>query len=475
MARIIDLNETVYDLVNEYPEIKDIMIELGFKDITNPAALNLMGRVMTIPKGAAIKNVPMEHILEVFKAHGFEFETADKNIDSVEMNGEPKTKDELLKTYIQRLNNGEDLESVRKDFVENFESVTVHEIIGVEQDLIDSGMEVEEVQKLCDLHSALFHGKTEAEIYMEEEKEMNAIDEGHPVDILTRENRGLEKILNQLDGSVDRNDSAQVSELLMKLKTIKTLYGKKEELIMPILYRYGVTGPSDVMWGVDDEIKSEYSFLAKNVKEDNLSAMKERIENVITRTREMIYKEENILFPMALERFTDEEWVDVYNDIDEMGTCFIDEYPKWKHGDEAISLRRSETGADNGMISLSGGKLSIKELEAIFKLLPVDITFIDADENNQFFANEGKVFSRPMSALGRKVYDCHPPRIVPMVKQMISEFKAGTRDSMEVWTPNPDNPIRVLYCAVRDDDGNYLGTVELVQQFKGITDKVQQG
>ena len=79
-----------------------------------------------------------------------------------------------------------------------------------------------------------------------------------------------------------------------------------------------------------------------------------------------------------------------------------------------------------------------------------------------------------MSALGRKVYECHPPRIVPMVENMIKEFKAGTKDHMEVWTPNPENPIRVLYYPVRDDEGNYLGTLELVQQFKDIKEQLIQ-
>ena len=469
----IDLNKTVYDLVKEYPEIKDILSSLGFKDITNPVAIEVMGRVMTIPKGAKVKNISLDSIIKTFEENGFEVMGIGSS-NSSEVMDNPQSRAELLKSYIQRLNNGENLESVRKDFVKNFENVSVHEIIDVEQGMINDGTDVDEVQKLCDLHSALFHGKTEQEIYLEEEKELNKIEEGHPVDYFQKENRALEIKLDELEKAVEELKVDRVKNLLNELRKVKILYGKKEEIVMPILYRYGITGPSDVMWGVDDEIKAEYSSLAKEIDDTNFIVYRHRIEDVIARTREMIYKEENILYPLALQNLTDEEWVDVYGDLPEMGNCFISEAPKWQHGEQQLKLRTKTKSADNGIIELNGGKLTVAELEAIFKLLPIDITFIDDNEINQFFANEGKVFSRPMSAIGRKVYECHPPRIVPIVENMIKEFKAGTKDHMEVWTPNPENPIRVLYYPVKDEDGNYLGTVELVQQFKDIKDQLIQ-
>ena len=147
MAKYIDLSKTVYELVNENPDIKDIMVEIGFKDITNNEALMLMGKVVTIPKGAKIKKISMDKIIETFKAHGYEVLTQDNKQNS--QSEKVVNKDDLLRSYIQRLNMGEDLESVRKDFVKNFESVSVHEILKVEQDMIDSGTDVEEVQKLC--------------------------------------------------------------------------------------------------------------------------------------------------------------------------------------------------------------------------------------------------------------------------------------------------------------------------------------
>lgn len=469
----IDLNKTVYELVEEYPEIKNILKALGFKEIINPVSLEVMGRVMTIPKGAKVKNIALDDVIKTLEENGFTVIYFDKK-DREEIIDNPQSRAELLKSYIQRLNNGEELESVRNDFVKNFENVSVHEIIDVEQRMINDGTDVEEVQKLCDLHSALFHGLTEQEVYLEEEKKLSAVDKGHPVEYFKMENRALEAKLAQLDKALEELNINDIKTLLNELKKIKILYGKKEEIIMPILYRYGVTGPSDVMWGVDDEIKAEYSTLAKELNETNIIIYKRRIEDVIARTKEMIYKEENILYPLALQYFTNDEWADVYADLPEMGNCFIEEDVKWPYGEEQLKFKEKTKSADNGIVELNGGKLTVNELEAIFKLLPIDITFIDDNEINKFFANEGKIFSRPMSALGRKVYECHPPRIVPMVENMIKEFKAGTKDHVEVWTPNPENPIRVLYYPVRDDEGNYLGTLELVQQFKDIKEQLIQ-
>ena len=463
----IDLDKTIYELVKEFPEIKQIMFELGFKDILKPVAINIMGRHMTIKKGSEVKNIPMDKIIKKFEESGFEI--INREIKKEDVIENPQTKEELLKSYIQRLNNGEDLEKIREEFILNFESVSVHDIINVEQGMINDGTPVEDVQRLCDLHSALFHGRTEEEIYLEEEqKEKSFLDEAHPINILKSENRALEKILLKLDNDLKNYNVNNIILILTNLKKIKLLYGKKEESIMPILYRYDVKGPSDVMWGVDDEIKMEYKRLSKELDNNTYQFLKDDIIKVMERTKEMIYKEENILFPMAKEKFTLDEWVSVYGDLPEMGPIFVNEYPKWEYAEKVLLERKNNRTEIEGYINLDGGKLSISELNAIFKLLPIDITFIDKHDNNQFFANEGKVFARPASALGRKVYDCHPPRIINIVKELINDFKEGKKDFEEIWTPNPNNPIRVLYLAVRDNNGNYLGTLELVEQFKNI-------
>ena len=136
----IDINKNVYDLVTENPQIKDKLIDLGFKPLSNPIMFNTMAKKMSIKRGA--KMLGIENIKEKLEKAGFEV------IDGSE-NPEVKERKELIKTYINRLTSGEDLETVRKDFVKNFDGVSSSEIMDAEEDLLESGVDKEEVRKLC--------------------------------------------------------------------------------------------------------------------------------------------------------------------------------------------------------------------------------------------------------------------------------------------------------------------------------------
>ena len=71
MDKSIDLNKTVLELSQEHPEFLEVMKELGFTDITNPAMLKTAGRFMTVPKGARLKGISMGRIKEAFEVKGF--------------------------------------------------------------------------------------------------------------------------------------------------------------------------------------------------------------------------------------------------------------------------------------------------------------------------------------------------------------------------------------------------------------------
>ena len=228
-------------------------------------------------------------------------------------------------------------------------------------------------------------------------------------------------------------------------------YIKKEELLMPLLYDYGVTGPSQVMWGIDDEMKRELAMIIKALKadEETLPMYEARIRALTQRIREMIFKEEKILFPLSLRYFTQMEWYRCYHDLPDMGISFGVPIPAWAEAQpwldqEAARLAQSQVG---GKLQFPTGELSMEQLTTILQLLPVDITFIDKDDVVRFFTNEGQVFTRPLSALGRDVMNCHPPEIIPVVRNLIYIR---------------ERPIRVHYQAMYDKSGTYIGTVEFV-------------
>lgn len=203
MGKSLDLSKSVYELLQQYPELKETMIEIGFKDLSNPTKLNTIGRIMTIPKGCLVKGFEVPVVLKQLEDAGYEpagkkpafvskflgkngqvteetedalkaADQAKKESVAAEDGTEEELRNQKIKSYIMRLSDGEDLESVRKDFVREFKDVDALEIVKAEQAMINEGMALEKVQSLCDVHSALFHGATREEQIMNAEKAVEA-------------------------------------------------------------------------------------------------------------------------------------------------------------------------------------------------------------------------------------------------------------------------------------------------------------
>lgn len=481
MSKILDLDKPVYELAKEYPDFIDIFASLGFADIKNPVMLNSMGRIITVNKGSKMKKIPLEKIKEVFAEHGYEIEgdfKESKEEDTLKAakKGSDLPKDdanstELIKQYLLRLSNGESLESVQKDFKERFESVDSSEIMKAEQELMESGMPYQEVQKLCDVHSALFHGSTKNET-SEIEKTLDLAGGagadtkelvetvGHPLNTFTKENKNLENYIDEFEKKLDNNTVDR--ELLKKIRELSIHYAKKGDLLYPLLKtKYNVTGPATVMWSVDDEIRDELARLFAIDKEDE--KWLEDIKAVLTRAKEMIYKEENILFPICATNFTGEDWINIYLDSKDYENCLGVVLESFEL---AENLKREFDDID-GEIVLPGGHFTKEQLIAMLNTMPFEITFVDENDINRFF-NENdapKAFKRPLMAIDRDVYSCHPPKIEPMVREIIGSFKSGTQDEVSVWLNKNGKDMLIKYMAVRDKNGKYLGTMEIVQDM----------
>ena len=466
MSKVLDLNKPVFELAEKYPDFIEIFAGLGFSDIKKPAMLNSMGRIITIRKGSEMKGIPLDKIKEVFREHGYDIlGDGDDKKDSKDIIEDDNAN--LLKQYLIRLSKGESLESVQKEFIENFESVDASEIMKAEQSLMESGVPYHEVQKLCDIHSALFHGATSNEVNGEEieygdSKDVSKLIEtkGHPLATFTAENKKLEKYLNEFLEDVKKQDIDR--ELFAKIREVSLHYAKKGDLLYPLLKtKYNVSGPSSVMWSVDDEIRDELGRLAKVEKEDE--KWLEDIKAVITRMQEMIYKEENILFPICAQNFSDEDWINIYIDSKGYENC-LDIIPE--SFDRAKRIRREFDDID-GEIVLPGGHFTKEQLIALLDTMPLEITFVDENDINRFFNDNDspKAFKRPLMAIDRDVFSCHPPKIEPMVREIISGFKDGSRDEVSIWMKKNNKDMLVRYMAVRDKNRKYLGTMEIVQDM----------
>lgn len=484
MAKKLDLNKTVFELAQEYPELVDIMVGLGFTEIAKKPILHSVGKMMTIPKGAKMKNISMIDVVTTLMRHGFEpvGDMPDMASVTTTQGQEEKTshpsadRREQLKAYLKRLGDGEALEDVRADFVRAFGEVEASEIMEAEQALLKEGTPLSEVQRLCDVHSALFHGSTTEEKIANAEREVEASAirkkaqavkqekkaktaaleaiAGHPLYTFKKENDALSALLAEFKEHRDES-------LLPKIRELSIHYAKKGDLLYPLLkVHYEISGPSDVMWTVDDEIRDALSSLAKEKERGN--EWNTKLDAVLTRAEEMIYKEQNILFPICAVNFTQEEWYGIYRDAKDYAICFGVEQKTWE---EAETMAQAVAVGREGEIVMPGGRLKIDELIALLNTIPMEITFVDAENINRFFDEGPKVFKRPLMALNREVFSCHPPKIEPMVRQIIDDFRHGRRDSVEVWMEKEGRTMLVRYMAVRDRAGNYLGTMELVQDM----------
>ena len=191
----------------------------------------------------------------------------------------------------------------------------------------------------------------------------------------------------------------------------------------------------------------------------------------------MIYKEEKILFLLSKENLNEKDWLNAYRNLEEIGFAFITDIPEWDEGERYIAEEKARYKAETDLdyvVKLPTGEVTVRQLALMVEFLPVDITFIDENERFTFFVNEGRVFARPTSALGREVYGCHPPQVIPIVKEMIGDFKNKRKRNVERWIPNPEDPVRVQYFGVYDDEDRYIGTVEIVQSFKDIIPSFKQ-
>ena len=466
MAKKIDLTKTVFELVTEYPELVDIMASLGFSEITKKVVLNSVGKLMTIPKGAKMKNIPMTKIVATFVENGFEIEGEEsltryeeETAQAIQTEEIPENRKEQLKSYLRRLGDGEDLETVRADFAKNFATVEASEIMSAEQELLKEGTPLAEVQQLCDVHSALFHGATTEEMIADAENntQMATLStvKGHPLYTFVKENEALSALITQFKAEKSK-------DVLSEIRGLSIHYAKKGDLLYPHLkVKYDISGPSNVMWTVDDEIRDELSKLVQVNTHD--AGWNERLETILKRAEEMIYKEQNILLPICATNFTEEEWIRIYYDSKDYAPCFGVSNEVWE---TAEANPPQKTMDFNHEIVMPGGHLTLEQLTALLNTIPLEITVVDANNMNCFFNEGSKVFKRPNMAIDRDVFSCHPPKVEAVVKSIIEEFREGVRDSVPIWMEKEGKTMLVTYMALRDQNKNYLGTVELVQDME---------
>jgi len=386
--------------------------------------------------------------------------------------GDFETQKQVIKDIILDLHRGLSFEEAQKRLEQEVGSISSHEIARVEQSLIDEGMSPDEIQKFCNVHALLFESTLEADLGGGES-------EAHPVKFFRDENREIEKITALLKDLIQKAGEKspaefrdEVSSLLDNLRDLELHYTRKEQILFPYLERYGFMGPTQVMWGKHNEIRD--LFKQAQAELNNLSSsqdvekfVEEVLNSLVEEVDGMIFKEENILFPTSLEKLQTEDWVDVLKESEQVGYAFIEPPADTAHLVDALKKTAAEgPSLEDNKIKLPSGELAPKQLMHMLNALPVDIIFVDQDDVVRYFSeNEERIFVRTRAIIGRKVENCHPPQSVDKVQKIVSSFKDGSRDSAEFWINLKGKMIHIVFYAVRDENGSYLGALEVAQDI----------
>lgn len=468
----LSLKTKIGDLLDAYPFLLEYLVNQSpkFSKLENPFLRKTVAAVASVSKAAMLGGLDPDDFLA-----GIALEIFRKSNDSVtlvnsggrEEHARSMSREDRIEAFkgiVMRLHGGESLDSLRQDFHELLKDVSPAEIGAMEQRLVAEGIPESEIKKLCNLHVELFTAGSD-------KPELPPLPEGHPIRTFQAENAMAEEKASNLStilGSV--RDALGYSGARGALKNgvadlaaIIRHYERKENQLFPIMETHGLTAPPQVMWEIHDDIRTMFKKAQSSLESAEHAPAVEAVSELVLAMRDMIFKEERILFPMVFETFSEEDWRKVRRGEAEIGFAWMNPGDAWLPAGETTVEGRAD-----GLIPLDCGQLEPEAINALLKHLPVDMTFVGPDDRVKYFSQtDERIFPRSEGIIGREVSKCHPPKSVHMVEEILAKFKSGERDTAEFWIELGGRFIHIRYFAVRRD-GRYLGCLEVSQDVTAI-------
>lgn len=467
------------DLLDVYPFLLEFLLKQSpkFAPLKDPAMRETMGKVATLTEVSAIGGLELNRLLDEIAA-----EVKTQTGETVSLPGgeqetaiPPEERKKVLKGILQDLHKGVEMEILKGRFGALIKNISAPEIALMEQQLINEGLPPEELKELCDVHVELFKEALDAQDRPEPPL-------GHPIHTFMKENRASEKIMSDIQILIGRlgQPPTQASFDLLReelgsqielLAEINIHYTRKENQLFPMLEEHHFTGPSQIMWSIHDDVRALIKRTREKFDESNPVETVTAIKEAVSIMRDMIYKEEHILYPTSLDMLSESEWVKVKAGEADIGYAWIEPDSGWP--EETISSAEpapvEKLSPVAGALELDTGGLNPDQVNLLLTHLPVDITFIDENDRVAYYS-EGKerIFPRSPAVIGREVRNCHPPKSVHVVNKILDEFKSGSKDSADFWIEMGPRFIYIRYFAVRDAQGSYKGTLEVSQDLTEI-------
>ncbi len=389
-------------------------------------------------------------------------------------------KREQLKAIVRDLHAGTDVRRIQRRFGTLIKGTSPEEIAAIEQELMREGLSPDDIRLVCDVHVAVFERE------LKRHKRAHALP-GHPVHTYREENRVARKLLRRLrrtarEAARGRNTEA-FAAVLDELSQIEVHYQRKENQLFPFLEQAGFDAPSKVMWGKHDEVRTELKRVREAFEHADSSALRARVRSLTRQVQTMIFMEERILLPSALRKLSDVHWVRIRMGEPAIGYAWVKPGDVWDPtvvmaGAQATQAppplpttpqpASSQTAPATTPeaarpIDLSVGTLTRDQLDLILTNLPVEVSFVDEHDRVRYYSDTpDRTFPRSPGIIGREVRNCHPPKSVHVVEEIIAAFRNGKRDRAEFWIQTNGRFVHIVYSALRDDDGTYRGVLEVV-------------
>ena len=308
----------------------------------------------------------------------------------------------------------------------------------------------------------------------------------HPIMHYLKENEEMKRLLLAVEDLVQypmiKN---QWLELYDKISQYPIHYKRKQNQLYPMLERKGFTRPTTTMWTFDDMVRDEIREAERLLREDQEEAFIKQQERVLLYARDLMEKEEFILYPTSMALISEEEFEDMKSGDQEIGFAFFEvehkttenkvgtqpnEQNNFANDLQALLTKYGYSAAGGGdKLDVTTGKLTLEQVNLIYKHLPIDISFVDENELVCFYSDtDHRIFPRSKNVIGREVMNCHPRKSAHIVREVIDKLRSGEQDKAEFWINKPGLFIYIIYVAVRDKDGNFRGVLEMMQDCTHI-------
>ena len=303
----------------------------------------------------------------------------------------------------------------------------------------------------------------------------------HPIRHYYRENEEMRSILNAAEDLVQypviKN---QWLELLDKASAYLIHYTRKQNQLYPILEKKGFDRPTVTMWTFDDMISNSVKKLRPLLEANDEEAFIAQVKELIPYLRDLMDKEEAILYPTSLALINEEEFEEMKSGDQEIGFAFIDVAKTEKKDNirpadgfaqelQSLLMKYGYAVGHNQPLDVTTGKLTLEQINLIYQHLPFDISFVNEDELVQFYSDtDHRIFPRSKNVIGRKVENCHPRKSVHIVREIVEKMRSGEQSKAEFWINKPNLFIYITYYAVRDKQGTFRGILEVMQDCTRI-------